>query len=97
MSHSELKRVLLTGANGYVGGRLLVELQRRGMAVRCLARRPEFLLPKVAPGTEVMAGDVLDRDSFAPAMCGIETAYYLVRSMAAKDFEETDRRRAHLC
>ena len=91
MSHPELNRVLLTGASGYVGGRLLVELQRHGMAVRCLARRPEFLLPKVAPGTEVMAGDVLDRDSLAPAMRGIETAYYLVHSMAANDFEETDR------
>jgi uncharacterized protein YbjT (DUF2867 family) len=91
MSDPELKRVLLTGASGYIGGRLLVELQRRGMAVRCLARRPEFLLPKVAPGTEVMAGDVLDRDSLAPAMRGIETAYYLVHSMAANDFEETDR------
>ena len=91
MSHPELERVLLTGASGYVGGRLLVELQRRGMAIRCLARRPEFLLPKVAPETEVMAGDVLDRDSLAPAMRGIETAYYLVHSMAANDFEETDR------
>ena len=50
MSHPELTRVLLTGASGYVGGRLLAELQSRGMAVRCLARRPEFLLPKVAPG-----------------------------------------------
>jgi hypothetical protein len=59
---------------GFFGGRLLVELQRCGMAVRCLARRPEFLLPKVAPETEAMAGDVLDRDSLAPAMCGIETA-----------------------
>jgi len=74
MSHPELKRVLLTGASGYVGGRLLVELQEHGMAVRCLARRPEFLLPKVAPGTEVVAGDVLDRDSLAPALRGIETA-----------------------
>jgi len=91
MSHPELKRVLLTGASGYVGGRLLVELQRHGMAVRCLARHPEFLLPKVAPGTEVMAGDVLHRDSLAPAMRGIEMAYYLVHSMAANDFEETDR------
>jgi nucleoside-diphosphate-sugar epimerase len=91
MSEPEPKRVLLTGASGYVGGRLLVELQRRGMAVRCLARRPEFLLPKVTPATKVMAGDVLDRTSLGPAMRGIQTAYYLVHSMAASDFEETDR------
>ncbi|MDR3456466.1 MAG: SDR family oxidoreductase [Verrucomicrobiae bacterium] len=95
MSEPEPKRVLLTGASGYIGGRLLAELEKRGLTVRCLARRPEFLLPKVAPGTEVMAGDVLDRDSLARAMRGVATAYYLVHSMAANDFEETDRRAAH--
>jgi uncharacterized protein YbjT (DUF2867 family) len=91
MNQPEPKRILLTGASGYVGGRLLVELQRCGMAVRCLARRPEFLLPKIAPGTEVMAGDLLNRDGLALAMRGMETAYYLVHSLAANDFEETDR------
>ena len=47
--------VLLTGATGYVGGRLLRRLEDCGRPVRCLARRPEFLKGRVGPGTEVVA------------------------------------------
>jgi len=46
--------VLLTGATGYVGGRLLKALEQRGVSVRCLARRPEVLLSRAAPSTEVL-------------------------------------------
>jgi uncharacterized protein YbjT (DUF2867 family) len=85
-------RILLTGASGYVGGRLLPRLQERGLAVRCLARRPEFLRPRVPAGTEVMQGDVLDRATLDTAMAGVHTAYFLVHSMgAAGGFEEMDR------
>jgi uncharacterized protein YbjT (DUF2867 family) len=86
--------ILLTGASGYVGGRLLKAFESRDWPVRCLARRPEFLLPIVGPATQVMAGDVLDEASLATAFSGIDTAYYLVHSMAAQNFEETDRRAA---
>lgn len=55
--------ILLTGATGYIGGRLLKKLETRGERVHCLARQPEFLRPKIAPGTKVVAGDVLDRTS----------------------------------
>lgn len=85
-------RILLSGASGYVGGRLLPLLQQRGLAVRCLARRPEFLRPRVTAGTEVVPGDVLDRATLDAAMAGVETAYFLVHSMgAAGSFEEMDR------
>ena len=85
-------RILLTGASGYIGGRLLPLLQQRGLAVRCLARRPEFLEPRVPAGTAVVPGDVLDRATLEAAMAGIETAYFLVHSMgAAGRFEEMDR------
>ena len=47
---SNRRSVLITGASGYVGGRLLPLLEVRGHAVRCLARRPENLLPRVAAG-----------------------------------------------
>ena len=88
-------RVLLTGATGYVGARLLRELERRGRSVRCLARRPEHLAGRVAAGTEVVAGDVLAPDSLSAACAGIESAVYLVHSMGARgDFEEQDRRAA---
>ena len=83
--------VLLTGASGYVGGRLLKALESAGQPVRCLARRPEFLLPKAGPKTDVIAGDVLDQASLVPALSGVDTAYYLVHSMATEDFEQADR------
>jgi uncharacterized protein YbjT (DUF2867 family) len=87
--------VLLTGATGYVGGRLLGALERRGCAVRCLARRPEFLRGRAAPSTEVVAGDVLDAATLPAALRGVGTAYYLVHSLgSARGFEEEDRRAA---
>ncbi len=84
--------VLLTGATGYVGGRLLHRLERKGMPVRCLARRPEFLRSQAAPATEVIAGDVMRRETLERAMAGVDTAFYLVHSMGASgEFEQLDR------
>jgi uncharacterized protein YbjT (DUF2867 family) len=88
-------QILLTGATGYIGGRLLRLLEAEGYRVRCIARKPESLRARVAPGTEVMAGDVRDIESLKPAMKGIHVAYYLVHSMgAAQGFEEMDREAA---
>jgi uncharacterized protein YbjT (DUF2867 family) len=88
-------RVLLTGATGYVGGRLLKALEQRGLPVRCLARRPESLMSRVAPTTEVMQGDCLDEASLPAAMSGVDCAYYLVHSMGSPGkFEEQDRQAA---
>lgn len=88
-------RILLTGATGYVGGRLLRALEASGRQVRCLARRPEFLRSRVSETTEVVAGDVLDRASLDSALAGIHTAYYLVHSLGSRgDFEQRDRRAA---
>jgi hypothetical protein len=87
--------VLLTGATGYVGGRLLPALEAAGHRVRCLARRPEFLARRVGPDTEVVANDCLVPESLDAAMQGIEVAYYLVHSMGSSgDFEDLDRRAA---
>jgi len=87
--------ILLTGANGYVGGRLLRSLEQKGSKVRCLVRHPEALLRRVAPATTVVAGDVLDSESLCTAMKGVHTAFYLVHSMSSKEgFEEEDRRAA---
>jgi uncharacterized protein YbjT (DUF2867 family) len=84
--------VLITGATGYIGGRLLAEFERLGRPVRCLARNPEALRSRVAPSTEVVRGDVLDPASLGEALAGIETAYYLVHSMGASaDFAGLDR------
>jgi len=84
--------VLLTGATGYVGGRLLAALEGRGLRLRCMVRRPEHLRPRVAPAIEVVAGDVFDPASLATALTGVDTAYYLVHSMdSTESFEDADR------
>jgi uncharacterized protein YbjT (DUF2867 family) len=83
---------LLTGATGYVGGRLLRRLERDGLSVRCLCRNPEALRWVASPGTELVPGDLLDAASLPPAFAGIDTAFYLVHSMqAGSDFEASDR------
>ena len=82
----------LTGATGYIGGRLLAMLEARGRRVRCLTRRPEALQDRVGSTTEVVRGDVLDRDSLSTALDGVQTAYYLVHNMGSgDDFEQKDR------
>jgi uncharacterized protein YbjT (DUF2867 family) len=87
---------LLTGATGYVGGRLLQRLQEDGRRVRCVARYPEYLEPRVSAGTEVVRGDLLEPDSLHGALHGVNTAYYLVHSMGdAEHFEEKERFSAH--
>jgi uncharacterized protein YbjT (DUF2867 family) len=84
---------LLTGASGYVGGRLLPLLEARGIPVRCLARKPDGI--KRRDSTEVVRGDVLDPASLERAVQGVGTAYYLVHLMSgSKDFERDDRRAA---
>ena len=89
---SDSKLILLTGATGYVGGRLLPLLVADGWRVRCLARQPDHLSPRVPAGVEVVQGDLLDAASLSAAMQGVEAAYYLVHSMGATgDFEEQDR------
>jgi hypothetical protein len=56
-------RVLLTGATGYVGGRLLRKLEESGRPVRCMVRSPEALSERTAEQTEIVHGDVLGPES----------------------------------
>ncbi len=88
-------RILLAGATGYIGGRLLRLLETEGFPVCCITRRPKSLEGRIASSTEIVAGDVLDADSLQLAMAGVHTAYYLVHSMGtARGFEEIDRQAA---
>jgi len=87
--------IALTGATGYVGGRLLRALEARGQRLRCLARRPDALRSRAGAASEIAAADCLDPGSLGPALAGVETAYYLVHSMGSgADFAERDRRAA---
>ncbi len=87
--------VLVTGATGYVGGRLVPLLLAKGLSVRCLARDPSRLEGRGWKGAELVRGDLLDPESLRPALEGVRDAYYLVHSMAAgPKYEERDRRAA---
>ncbi|MEU9560141.1 SDR family oxidoreductase [Streptomyces fumanus] len=91
-------RCLVTGATGYIGGRLVPELLAAGHRVRCLARSPGRLRDHPWAGdAEVVRGDVTDPDSTAAAMRDVDVAYYLVHALGTgAGFEETDRRAARL-
>lgn len=87
--------VLLAGATGYVGGRLISLLEKQPVTLRCLARNPEKLRSAVQDTTQIVRGDVLDAASLDEALQGVHTAYYLVHLMSgSKDFEKQDRQAA---
>ncbi|MFM7041380.1 MAG: SDR family oxidoreductase, partial [Planctomycetaceae bacterium] len=78
--------VLVTGATGYVGGRLVPALLAAGYRVRCLVREPRKLDARPwrhDPRVEVISGDLGDRAAVAHALRGCRAAYYLVHSMVA--------------
>ena len=88
--------VLLTGATGYIGGRLLSNLrQRSDLRIRCLARRPEHLANQIGEDVEVVQADLLKPETLDNALAGVRSAYYFVHSMGTdKDFEDLDRQAA---
>ena len=86
--------VLVTGATGYVGGRLVPRLLAAGHRVRCLARAPRKLDHRAwagDPRVEVVGGDLLDEASVTAALEGCRAAYYLVHSMLAAGADYRDR------
>ncbi|WP_371530820.1 SDR family oxidoreductase [Streptomyces sp. NBC_01283] len=91
-------RCLVTGATGYIGGRLVPELLDAGHQVRCLARSPEKLRDYPWAGrAEVVRGDASDAGSVGAAMRDIDVAYYLIHALGTgSGFEETDRKTARI-
>lgn len=90
-----MAHVLVTGATGYLGGRLTPRLIEAGHTVRCLTRSPQRLTGVPwHPEVEVAPGDVQRPESLTAALRGVDVAYYLVHSIGAGDFEAADRRGA---
>jgi len=79
-------RVLIVGATGFVGIRLIPELVKRNIRLRLLVRDPAKASPLIVKGADidVMQGDLLANSGLAEALRGIHTAYYLVHSMGGK-------------
>src|SRR6476661_502883 len=82
---------LVTGASGYIGGRLVPELLAAGHRVRVMARHPEGLRDRPWAGrVEVVRADAGDAASVSAALAGVDVAYYLIHALGTRDFEDTD-------
>jgi uncharacterized protein YbjT (DUF2867 family) len=91
-----MSQIFVTGATGYIGGRLVPTLLREGYSVRCLARTPKKLASRpwfTDPRAQVIEGDVSDTEALTDHMRGCRVAYYLVHSMIAAggQYAEHDR------
>ncbi|UUV31773.1 SDR family oxidoreductase [Amycolatopsis roodepoortensis] len=85
-------RCVVLGATGYVGGRLVPQLLDAGHEVRVVARSPEKVAEEPwRDRVEVERGDVTDPASIETALSDCEVVYYLVHSLARKDFVDVDR------
>ncbi|MDR7281065.1 SDR family oxidoreductase [Catenuloplanes atrovinosus] len=83
---------LVTGATGYIGGRLAPRLVQAGFRVRCLARNAGRLRDVPWAGqVEIAEGDVSRPDTLTAALDGVDVAYYLIHSLGRRGFEEADR------
>ncbi|HSD22916.1 MAG TPA: NAD(P)H-binding protein [Solirubrobacterales bacterium] len=94
---SKDRTALVTGATGFIGGRLANALADDGWRVRALVRDRSRAGDLADRGIELLEGDVLDADSLRGAGDGVEIAYYLVHSMGRGgegDFEEREERAA---
>ena len=84
---------LVTGASGYIGGRLVPELLSAGYAVRCMARDPGKLSDRPwSDDVEIAVADVMDGGAVRRALEGVDVAYYLIHSLGTDaSFEQRDR------
>ncbi len=91
---SKVGTILVTGASGHVGGRLVHELLARGYKVRVMLRGKNITYKSRWTGAEIVIADALNEKHLKTALDGIDTAYYLIHSMrlGSKSFEAADIR-----
>jgi len=77
----QLGTILVTGATGYIGGRLVPELMARGYKIRIMVREAFPAQKQRWPGAEIVVADAMDSSSLKNALAGVHTAYYLIQSM----------------
>jgi uncharacterized protein YbjT (DUF2867 family) len=83
---------LVTGATGYIGGRLVPELLAAGFRVRVIARQPERLSDHPwADQVDIVRADAADPASLGESLRGVDVAYYLIHALGSSAFERTDR------
>lgn len=87
-------KILVTGATGYVGGRLVPLLLDRGHEVRTTTSQPDRRQPWWSDRVETIVMDALDADQVAGACESVDAVYYLIHGMSGDDFAESDRRAA---
>ncbi|HKL87360.1 MAG TPA: SDR family oxidoreductase [Salinibacter sp.] len=91
---SSSSTILVTGATGYVGGRLVPCLLRQGYTVRCFVRSADRLRAQPwGDDVEVAVGDALEAETVPPAMEGVDAAYYLIHSLGTGEGSFADRDR----
>ena len=88
--------ILVTGATGYIGGRLVPELLARGYRVRVMVRQEHPVHRQLWPGAEIVVADALAIESLEAALDGVFVAYYLIHSMllGREEFVQADRQAA---
>ena len=93
---AELGTVLVAGATGYIGGRLVPELIGRGYTVRVMVRAESPEHEERWPDAEMVVADALDEEQVDKALEGVHTAFYLIHSMLVgpRRFEDADTRAA---
>lgn len=85
-------KVLLTGANGYIGRRLKSLLkEEKELKLRVFVRNKKSLSEDILQNHEVVEGDSFDVDALKRALCGVDTAYYLIHSLNKTDYKELDK------
>jgi len=95
-SQPEIGKVLVTGASGYIGGRLVTELLARGYHVRAMVRAVSPVYEVRWPAAEIVVADALQPESLRKALQDVHTAYYLIHSLllGPEAFVEADLRAA---